>query len=142
MLKLIVDANILISAYAFDGEVRRYWLTALGPHRLIVSPEIIIEVEKRLRSGEFHLSDDQIRSILVDILDRCELVRPVPPRDVSFADSTDAHLAALVNHDYPDGVGPHVLLTGDARLLRLSCVGSCKVMEIGAFCHAAVRELK
>jgi len=136
MLKLVIDANILISAYAFDGEVRRYWRNSLGAHKLIVSPEILIEVENRLRHGEFDLTQDQIRSIVADIVGRCEIVRPVPARDDRFADPTDAHLAALASYRNLDGVAPQVLLTGDARLLALGTLRGCRVMQIGVFCNS------
>ena len=134
--KIIVDANILISAYGCDGEVRRYWRDTLMAYKIVVSPEILIEVEARLRNGEFSMSNDEIRAVLSDILSRCEIVRPNPARDPKFPNTKDAHLAALAKCEHPDGVHPQWLLTGDNALKDLVTIGSCKVVGIGEFCNS------
>src|ERR1700690_930250 len=96
--RIIVDANILISAYGFDGDVRRYWLESLRGHRIVISPEILIEDEARLRDGNFNKLSSEIRAILKNLVSRCEVVRPPPPQDPSFKNQKDAHLAALAKH--------------------------------------------
>ena len=139
--KVIVDANILISAYGCDGEVRRYWRDSLRTYKIIVSPEILIEVEARLRNGEFNMPSAAIKAMLLDVLDRCEIVRPNPLRDPKFSNTKDAHLAALALHRYPDDVGPRWLLTGDDALGKCSTIGTCKVIGIGEFCNSSKSEL-
>jgi predicted nucleic acid-binding protein len=134
--KIIVDANILISAYGCDGEVRRYWRDSLRAYKIIVSPEILIEVEARLRNGEFNLPDESIKGVLLDILSRCEVVRPNPAHDPKFPDAKDAHLSALARHAHPDGVFAEWLLTGDEALRRCVKIGNCKITGIGEFCNS------
>lgn len=133
--KIIVDANILISAYGIDGEVRKYWRDSLGVYKIVVSPEVVIEVESRLRNGEFSMSSDEIKTILKDIIERCEIVRPAPARD-KFQNFKDAHLAALAMHRYADGVPPGFLLTSDEALRREGSIGACKVVDIAEFCNS------
>ena len=134
--RIIVDANILISAYGCDGEVRRYWRESLRAYKIAVSPEILIEVEARLRNGEFNLSSGEIRAILKDIIDRCDVVRPSPPRDPKFENSKDAHIAALARHQFADGVSATFLLTGDDALCREGRIGKCRILGIGEFCNS------
>ena len=134
---VIVDANILISAYGFDGEVRRYWRESLWGCKVVVSPEILIEVESRLRNSEFNLAATEIKTILLDILQRCELVRPNPARDPGFKNSKDSHLAALAQHKLPSGASPEFLLTGDEALRRERKIGDCEILGIGEFCNSA-----
>jgi len=133
---VVVDANILISAYGFDGDVRRYWHGSLWGCEIVVSPEILIEVESRLRNSEFNLETTEIKKILLDILDRCKLVRPNPARDPKFKNSKDSHLAALVQFKLPGGATPDFLLTGDAVLLQEGKIGNCEVLRIGEFCNS------
>lgn len=59
-LTLVVDANILVSAYSSAGRVQKEWRTGVGFHRLVISPEIFAEVERTLRKTEFHLAPDEI----------------------------------------------------------------------------------
>jgi len=132
---VVVDANILISAYGFDGEVRRYWRESLWGCKVVISPEILIEVESRLRNSAFNLSGQEIKAILLDILHRCELVRPNPARDPSFKNAKDSHLAALAQYKLPNGASPEFLLTGDEALLQERKIGTCEILRIGEFCN-------
>ena len=133
---VVVDANILISAYGFDGEVRRYWRESLWGCRLVVSPEILIEVESRLRNSQFNLAGTEIKAILLDILQRCELVRPNPARDPGFKNSKDSHLAALAQFKLPGKASPEFLLTGDEALRQERKIGNCEILGIGEFCNS------
>jgi predicted nucleic acid-binding protein len=136
---VVVDANILISAYGFDGEVRRHWSESLWGCKMVVSPEILIEVESGLRNSEFNLGNAEIKKILADILERCEVVRPNPVRDPGFKNAKDSHLAALAQYKFPDGARPEFLLTGDEALRLQGRIGNCEIRGIGEFCNSGDR---
>jgi predicted nucleic acid-binding protein len=138
--KIIVDAGVLVSAYGVDGEIRGYWRNALREYKIVISPEIFIEVESRLRNGEFNLSGEQIKSALKEIVERCEIVRPSPAADPKFEES-GAYLAALAKHRFADGVFPTHLLTSDDRLLRAGEINASKVVPIENFCNS-LRQLQ
>ena len=110
-MKLVIDANILVSAYAHRGTIHDEWKAGIGPHELIISPEIFREVERNLRQTEFHLSDDDVRTCLLDILERCLLERFHAPFDGAITDENDRHLAALFFASGADHV-----VTGEASL--------------------------
>jgi predicted nucleic acid-binding protein len=104
----------------------------------VVSPEILIEVELRLRDKEFNLATTEIKAILLDIIERCEIVRPNPPRDAKFENLKDSHLAAIAQNQLNDLAKPVVLLTGDDALLRQGNIGDCRIFEIGEFCNSGM----
>lgn len=131
---VVVDSNILISAYGLDGDIRRYWRESLQGCRLVVSPEILIEVESRLRNSEFNLASKEIKAALAEILGRCQVVRPDPVRDPNFKNFREAHLAALARHKLPSGTAPQFLLTAEEALLREGKIGNCEILGIEAFC--------
>jgi hypothetical protein len=133
--RIIVDAGTLASAYASDGEVRAHWRNSLSGCKIAISPEILIDVEARLRNGEVTFSGAEIRGILNDILQRCEVVRPAPSTDAKFAACKEAHLAALARHRFPDGVAASFLLTVGGALCGEKKVGSCRVLDIAEFCR-------
>lgn len=130
-MKLILDANILVSAYAVDGRIREYWRKGLGPHQLLISPEILTEVESALRRTEFHLSDDGIRTILVDILDRCDVVRPRLLYAGPVPDENDRHVVSLAKE-----VGADRIITGDEVLQKVESLGDIPVMPLAEFLKA------
>lgn len=72
-MKLVIDANIPVSAYAAEEKIREYWRTALGLHNILISPKIFAEAEMALRQAEFGLTSCEIRAIWLDILDRCKI---------------------------------------------------------------------
>ena len=106
-LKLVIDANILVSAYSSAGRTQEKWKAGLGCHELVISPEIFTEVERTLRQAEFHLASEEIKERLKDILKRCTLVRPKTRFNGNIADEKDRHLANLALE-----VGADRILTG------------------------------
>lgn len=110
-MRLVIDANILVSAYAHRGTIHEAWTSGIGPHELIISPEIFQEVERNLRQTDFHLSDEKVRICLLDILDRCRIERPQVEFDGTITDENDRHLAALFFASKADHV-----VTGEASL--------------------------
>ena len=114
-MRLVIDANILVSAYAHRGTIHDAWRQGIGPHECIISPEIFQEVERNLRQADFHLSDEQVRRCLLDILERCRVERPKHTFDGTITDENDRHLAALFVHCEADYV-----VTGEENLHSLS----------------------
>jgi len=127
-VKLVIDANILVSAYTVEGAVRERWRSGLGLHELIISPEIFSEVERTLREAQFGLSGANIRAILLDILDRCVLVRARSKYEGSVGDEKDRHLANLARE-----VGADSILTGDQALLEMQTIAGVRVMSLSEF---------
>ena len=117
-MRLVIDANILVSAYAHRGTIHDAWRQGIGPHELIISPEIFQEVERNLRQTEFHLSDEEVRRCLLDILERCQLERPKDVFDGTITDENDRHLGALFLHCSADYV-----VTGEDGLASSSHPG-------------------
>jgi len=123
-LKLIVDANILVSAYSTSGRIQERWRVGIGPHQLFISPEIFAEVERTLREAEFHLSPTQIRESLKDILQRCVLVRPKTRFEGEIPDENDRHLANLALEIQADQI-----LSGDASLRKEDKIAGIPVVK-------------
>lgn len=139
--KIIVDSAVLVSAYAIDGEIRRYWRALLADYTIVISPEIFIEVESRLRNGEFGLSSEEIKSALQEIVKQCQIVRPSPAADAPSEPIDASNFATLARHRFPDGVSPTYLITADDRLTRETAIDGCKILRIEDFC-SSLRQLQ
>ncbi len=127
-LKLVIDANILVSAYSTGGRIHEQWREGFGPHQLVISPEIFAEVERTLRQAEFHLSPEMIRVCLKDILKRCELVRPKTKYGGSMPDEKDRHLVSLGLEVHADRI-----ITGETCLCKETEVAGIPVAKFYDF---------
>lgn len=116
-MKLVIDSNILISAYSVSGKVHEIWQAGFGHHRLLISPEIFSEVEKGLRQVAFELQPAEITLMLKDILKRCEMVRLKTTYQGEVADEHDRHLVSLARE-----AGADILLTEDCALQKMETV--------------------
>ncbi len=112
-MKIVLDANLLISAYTCEGEVRKHYLRDLELVEICISPEIFIEVERNLRRKEFNLDASEVAVILRNILDRCQVVRINSKSDLSVLHGSDWHIHALA-----DQIGADCVVTGDKGLLE------------------------
>lgn len=133
--RIIVDASTLVAAYGSDGEVRAHWQNSLGGYKIAISPEVLIDVEAKLRNGEVTVPPSGIRAILGAILERCDIVRPAPLRDSKFENCKEGYLAALARHRFADGVPASFLLTADGVLCGETKIGNCRVLGIAEFCR-------
>ena len=122
-MKLVIDANIIISAYTCNGETRKLWQKCLGLHNLFISPEIFAEIERNLRKTEFGFSPAEIRAILLDVLERSEIVRLKSKFEESIPNEQDRHLPILASE-----VGADLIVTGDKALLALTKLGNVPVI--------------
>ncbi|MBI3359389.1 MAG: PIN domain-containing protein [Nitrospirae bacterium] len=127
-MKLVIDSNILISAYSVPGEAREAWQAGLAPHRLLISPEIFLEVERGLRQTQFDLSPAEITVMLKDILKRCEVVRPKTPYQGEMADENDRHLVSLARE-----VGADALITGNRARKNLETAAGIPILSLAQF---------
>lgn len=127
-LKLVIDANILVSAYSATGRISQLWKAGLDPHQLMISPEIFTEVERTLRQAEFHLAPSEITARLKDILERCVLVRSKTRFNGEIADEKDRHLANLALEISADRI-----LTGESALKKSKTIAGTSVMSFAEF---------
>ncbi len=112
-MKIILDANLLISAYTCEGAVRKHYLHDLEFVEMCISPEIFIEVERNLRRKEFDLETSEVAVILRNILDRCQVIRIKSKSDLSILHGSDWHIHALA-----DQIGADCVVTGDKGFLE------------------------
>jgi predicted nucleic acid-binding protein len=110
-MKVILDANLLVSAYTCDGVVRRHYLHDLELVETFISPEIFIEVERSLRRKEFGVEPSDVAVILKGIIARCKVIRIKAKPDSGSGDDSDWHVRALALQ-----IGADCVLTGDKGL--------------------------
>lgn len=122
-MRLVIDSNVIISAYTTDGDVRTLWQQGLELQTLLISPEIFSEIERNLRRTEFGLQPEEVRMVLSDILKRCEVIR-MSSSPIDY--EGDAHLAVLESDARAD-----FIVTGDHALLDRGKIGETQTISPG-----------
>ncbi len=102
-MKLIVDSDIIISAYTSDGDERIFWQDKAENHTLFICPEIFSEVERQLRWGEFGLEPEKVKDILLDILKHCQFVR-ISSNKKELPEAKEKKLILLAAQVNADGI--------------------------------------
>lgn len=132
-VRIVLDTNCLVSALIFThgkvAELRRLWQS--GSIIPIVCRETVTELIRVLAYPKFHLSRDEIRILLGQILPWSETVGlPVSCEDIlALRDSDDAVFIHLTR-----AAKAFCLVSGDRHLLELRPVlASVRILSPGEF---------
>ena len=126
---VILDSNIFISAFLFNGLQRKILeLAVAGKFRIGISDAIIDEVKEVLSRTKFKLSPDQVKRIITEIESLCIIFYPIEKiinacRDIE--DHIILECAVAANAEY--------IVTGDDDLLSMGKYTSIKIVNSSDF---------
>jgi len=113
--RIVLDTNVLVSALGWRGApyeiVRR---CHAGEHRLLISPEILSELERVLRYPKLKLTADRIDAYLEQLTELVELIRPAIEISAITADASDNRILECALAGRAD-----IIVSGDSHLLDL-----------------------
>lgn len=129
MLKVVLDTNVLISATIRRGnQFRLLELGRLNQIQIIISPQILKEVEEVLNRPKFNLSQNEIEETLNEIKDITRIVEPSEKVDIVKEDPDDNAIiecALAGKADY--------IISGDGDLLNLKEYKGIKIRNYQDF---------
>ena len=112
-MRIVFDTNVLFSAFVTHGVCAGLYEECLQRAEIIVSPDILRELEKQLRA-KARLSAVETREVIRAVRADSELVEPTPlPKPVCRDADDDRVLAAAL------AAKADALVTGDQDLLVL-----------------------
>ena len=112
-MRIVFDTNILVSAFFWEGNESEILMKCREHHyKLILSPEILDELEKVLKL-KFKVPKARISDYIKEILMFSEIVFPPGELDIIKDDPTDNIIleTALMGN-------ANILITGDKHLLK------------------------
>ena len=112
-MRVVVDTNVLLAAFATHGLCEAVLEQALASHQLVLSEHILGEVGRHL-AGKFRMPATQAREIVRFLREQAEVVEPARVRPGTAKDSTDLPVLGTASAGACD-----LLVTGDAEILRL-----------------------
>ena len=130
MIRAVLDTNVVVSALLFDGPASHLvdaWSSKR--FRFLLSKEILDEYIRVLSYPKFHLTEDEIKRILAEVIFPFAIplkVRPILP--VIKEDPSDDMFLALAQSGRSA-----FLVSGDRHLLGLGQFGRTKIVSIPVF---------
>ena len=123
---VVLDTNILISAFFWEGNERKVLQRCrTGEYQSITSPEILEELEEVLRK-KFQVPDEKINAFIRNFLISSELVFLRGNISEIKEDPSDNAIleTALIG-------GAYLIITGDSHLLRLKSFKGITIKRAG-----------
>lgn len=127
-MRVVLDTNVLISAFFWDGKERGVLLTCRNKmHQSITSPSILEELE-RVLSGKFDVPKEELAEYTRSILVMSEVVLTTGVIDVVKEDPDDNVILETAVLGLADAI-----ITGDRHLLKLNPYKEIKIVHASKF---------
>ncbi|MGH7625924.1 MAG: putative toxin-antitoxin system toxin component, PIN family [Gemmatimonadaceae bacterium] len=126
-MRVCLDTNVLIAAFATRGLCADVLRTVLAEHELVVGEVILTELRRTLIS-KFKLPADRIDAIESVLTTVPIIPKPPAPSTVPTRDSADRWIVATAISGAAD-----VLVTGDRDLLDVAAESPVRILDPRAF---------
>lgn len=121
-MKVLLDANVVVAAFAAHGLCEALFEVCLDAHDLIISEELIAEIDKNLRN-KIKLPSSTVSSIIGLLRENTQLYPPNPVEIDACRDPKDLHILGLA-----EAGGASCIVTGDKDLLILKKFERCRIL--------------
>lgn len=135
-MKIVLDANVIIAAFATRGLCESIMEVCLSDHKILLCDELLEEILRNLRL-KIKLSDKIVHDISDLLMEQASMIDPVPLSPDICRDSDDVKilgLAVAANANY--------IVTGDKDLLVLKQFQGIPILNPRAFSNLLHREEK
>ena len=126
-MRVLLDTNVLVAAFATRGICQDVFRTVLAEHRLLVAEAVLQELE-RVLTDKLRTPARRAREIVTFIREHGELVAPVAPADWPANDPDDRWIVAAALEGSAD-----VLVTGDNDILKADNAAKFRVVTPRGF---------
>ncbi|HLB59966.1 MAG TPA: putative toxin-antitoxin system toxin component, PIN family [Bdellovibrionota bacterium] len=122
-MKLVIDTNVLIAAFATHGLCESVFEIAVSQHEMFISDHILGEIRKALQL-KLKVPEKFIEETIDYLKEYCLLETPLEiPQDVC-RDKNDLHILGLATKVEAD-----FIITGDQDLLTLEKFGQTRIVS-------------
>lgn len=126
MLRVVLDTNVIVSAVISDGKPRDLLRRGIANQFIIVTSDFVLkELVTVLRRPKFKTSEDEIRRIVLTLIQSSEVVSVNAKFKVVKQDPKDD---IIIRTAY-DGDAERIM-TGDKHLLELGSFRGIKIITV------------
>ncbi len=132
-MKLVIDSNVLIAAFAVRGLCQALFEYCLENHEVVLCGEIIKEVKKNLRK-KVKLPASLVADIVAYIRESTYIEKPLRVNGNVFGDKSDLTILGVAAAS-----NSACLITGDKALLSLKKYGNTDIISPRSFWEAVIK---
>ena len=121
-MKVFLDTNVIASAMATRGLCEDVFRTAIEFHDLVVSPQLIGELQRILKS-KFGASAEMIADVVWLLRQDTIASEALPLSDIPLSDPADIAIVSSALNG-----GADILVTGDKEVLSLKRLGKMQIL--------------
>ena len=122
-MKIVLDANVVIAAFAARGLCEAVFELCLNSHNIIMSEHLLFEIHKSLIK-KIKLPDKSTNEIIALLRDNCRIMDPVELPSTVCRDPNDVPVLGLAIQAKAD-----YIITGDKDLLVLKEFRSIPILS-------------
>jgi uncharacterized protein len=126
-MKIVLDANVIISAFATRGLCESIMEVCLAEHDIVLSDGLLDEI-LRILNNKFKLPQDVVSSIEALLRDHSHFSKPVPLPSDSCRDPDDIKILGLAL-----AADVEYIVTGDKDLLVLKRFRGIQILDPRSF---------
>jgi len=113
-VRIALDTNVLISAFATRGLSSDVLNLILSDHQLVLGEKVLTELDRILRT-KLKAPDDTVQETTAFLRTQAVVVSSAPPLDISITDPDDLVVLSEAVHGLAE-----ILVTGDQDLLSIA----------------------
>lgn len=126
-MRVCLDTNVLVAAFATRGLCADVFRTVLAEHDLVIG-DVILEELRRVLTGKFKVPPGRLAVIDAVFAPFPCLPKPATPGPTAIRDPADRWVFATAVAGNAD-----VLVTGDRDLLAIQATASIRILDPRAF---------
>jgi uncharacterized protein len=135
MVRVVLDTNILVSAFHTNGKSRIFLVEVLEKHEVILSSQILAELADVLSRDKFNVNTAQIDrfisilvryAIMVSVQSTSKIVKEDPDDDMIL----DTALSGRAKY----------IVSGDKHLLKIARYKNVQILSIDEFKHIIAKK--
>ena len=125
MVRVVVDTNVLVSAFIDHGKPGELIIKLLEEHQVILSHPMLEELADVLSREKFHVRSTAVESFLTILLKKSKLVMPRSRLKVILEDPDDDVILDTAYKGKAD-----YIVTGDSHLLALKKFKRIEIVRV------------
>ena len=121
-MRIVLDANVVVAAFAARGLCESLFEFCLGSHEILLSEPLLDEIRRNL-TKKVKLQRQTAVGIERLLRENSSLLEPAAVAADACRDADDLHILGLAKAGQA-----HYLITGDDDLLALNRFGECRIV--------------
>ena len=122
-MRILLDTNVLVAAYATRGFCHDILELVLAQHQLLVG-ETVLEELQRVLADNLGIREAHVSEVVGLVREHADVVAPIEPATWPATDPADRWVAAAALNGAAD-----ILVTGDKDLLEAAPVAGLRIVS-------------